>query len=82
MNASSYSAGWWAGMRAGYRLSRRSLYRRLFVSILLSSILLGASGALFWVSWGVFAANEAGPVVVKSVLSKWEGVAKAMGVKK
>jgi hypothetical protein len=82
VNASSYSAGWWAGMRAGYRLSRRSLYRRLFVTLCLSAILLGASLGLFWVSWGVFMAQEAGPVVVKSVLSKWEGVAKVMGVKK
>jgi hypothetical protein len=67
----AYSAGWWSGMRAGYRMAHRSLWRRLLVTICLSAVLLGASAGLLWASLDVFLANEAGPAIVKSVVGKF-----------
>jgi hypothetical protein len=78
----AFTPAWRAGYSAGYRAQGRSLWRRCLVSILLSAMLLTASATLFWTSWGVFAANEAGPVVKKTIVSKWEGVARTMGVRK
>jgi hypothetical protein len=71
MTPLAYSAGWWSGMRAGYRLANRSLWRRLLVTVCLSAVLLGASVGMLWVSLDVFLANEAGAAISKTIVGKF-----------
>ena len=75
MNAVTTTSLYLRGLRHGYRLAGRSLARRLVVSLLLSTIMLGASIALLLEAGDIFArlatGDSAASIVTLSKHAVW-----------
>lgn len=67
------STGYIRGLARGYHLAGRSLWRRLFLHLLLCSILWGASVAMLSLAAEVFFKNVTGQTVQQVVVAKWQG---------
>lgn len=75
MNAVTYTTIYLSGLRRGYRMAGRSLGRRLVVSLLLSTIMLGASIGLLLEAGDIFArlatGDRAATIVTLTKYAVW-----------
>lgn len=72
MNPLAYSAGWWRGLRTGYRKADRSLLRRTFVALCIWVVLVGFGVGFLAAAAEHFYQITTGESVKIKVVKKWD----------